>query len=467
MEDKNYDLQDKIRILKRYRWLIFNCFFFAGVIAAVLSFMVTPTYESETILRVHQPRGVESSLLSNVPVTTAETSKQLMITYAEILKSRGVVEKMIDKANFPVGEKPSYEAMVKRIAVQPVKDTELLSVKVQASSVDEAKKLSELLVANFNERLTSIVRGEQKEVRMFIGARLEETKLELERAEKALADYKRENKAVGLTDKTRSLVDWQTSINRLSAENQVAMASAQAKASNADRQLAGQNVGIIADNALIQQYKTRLADQQIEMANLLTKYNDKHPKVIAVQATIEDTKALLNEEVTKVVNSEAPSISPVHQLVLQNKILAQADSAATGAQQAAIARIMAEGEQEMANMPAKEQGLAKVARDAAVAQDIYAMLAKRHEEAKISEVMQPTEVQIVDLAATPQLPVKPAKTLNVIIASLLGLIVGTGIAVVLGTVRRTIDSAEDVRRYLDLPVIASIPTYGPEQKNKK
>ncbi len=470
MDKMNYDLQDKVRILKKYKWFIFNWFFFAGIIAAVVSFMMTPTYESETLLRVHQARGVEASLLSNAPVlssTAGETSRQLMATYAEVLKSRGVVESVIEKANFPADDKPSYEVMIKRITIQPVKDTELLSVKVQANSQEEAKKLSGLLAATFNDRLTSLVRSEQKAVRTFIAARLDESKQELDRAERALADYKRENKAVGLTDKTRSLVDWQTAISRLSAESRVAMASAQARITNSERELAGQNVGVMADNPLIQQYKGRLADQQIEMATLLTKYNDQHPKVIAARTTIEDTKALLNAEIVKVVNSEAPSISPVHQLVLQNKIQAQAESAATSAQQGAIARIMAEGEQEMASIPDKEQGLAKVSRDASVAQDIYAMLARRHEEAKISEVMQPTDVQVVDLATASTLPVKPAKTLNIIVASLLGLLVGTGVAVVLGTMRRTIDTAEDVRRYLDLPVIASIPTYGSEPKQKK
>jgi polysaccharide biosynthesis transport protein len=204
MEEKNYALQDKIRAIKKYRWLIFNCFFFAGVIVAVISFMVTPTYESETTLRVHQPRGVESSLLTSAPPTT-ETSKQLMATYAEILKSRSVVETMIEKANFSAEDKPAYADMLKRITIQPVRETELLSVKVQANNPEEAKKLSGLLATTFGERLTYLVRAEQKEVRMFIGARLEESKQELEKSEKALAEYKRNQKAVALSDKSRAL----------------------------------------------------------------------------------------------------------------------------------------------------------------------------------------------------------------------------------------------------------------------
>lgn len=466
MEGKNYEVQDKIRIIKKYKWFIFNWFFFAGVIAAVASFMATPTYQAESVLRIHQSRGVETALSDNRQ-NARDTSKQLMATYADMIKSRGVVEAVIEKANFPENNKPTYEAMKSRIILQTVKDTELLSVKVQASSPEEAQKLANLLTVTFIERLTSLVRSEQKDVRIFIGDRLVTAKQDLEKAEQAVANFKRDEKVVSLPDATRSLVEWQTAISRLSAENRVTLASAQARVANANRELAGENAGVVADNPLIQQYKGRLADQQIELANLLARYNEQHPSVISARATIEETKARLDNEITKVVNREAPSMNPAHQAVLQNKIQAQAEIAATNAQQGAIARILTEGEEEMARLPAKEQNLARMTRDVSVAQEVYTMLARRFEEAKISEVMQSTDVQMVDTAIASPAPVKPAKGLNIVVASLLGLLIGTGMAVVLSSVRRTIDTAEDVRRYLDLPVIASIPMYGPNKRAEK
>ena len=466
MDEHNYDLQDKLRALKKYRWLIFNFFFFAGVIAAVVSFIVTPTYQAETVLRIHQPHGVETALVDTRQGST-DTSKQLMTTYSDIIKSRGVVEKMLDKAGYTGDDKPVYEDMLRRIAIQIGKENELLTVRVQADNPEEAQKLANLLTTTFMERLTSLVRAEQKDVRIFIGDRLATAKQDLEKAEQALADYKKNEKAVSLSDKTRSMVDWQTAVTRLAAENRVAGAAAQARVSNANRELSSENAGVVADNSLIQQYKSKLADQEIELVGLLTKYNDLHPRVVTAKAGIEETKAKLNAEVIKVVNAEAPSMNPAHQLVLQNKIQAQAELAAMNAQQGAIAGVMAQSEQELAALPAKEQGLAKVTRDASVAQEVYTMLARRHEEAKISEVMQSTDVQVVDMASTPVLPIKPAKKLNVVVASLLGLVLGIGTAFVLSHVRRTVDNVEDVRRFLGIPVIASIPTYGPGKKPKK
>ena len=55
-------------------------------------------------------------------------------------------------------------------------------------------------------------------------------------------------------------------------------------------------------------------------------------------------------------------------------------------------KIKAKNDAELAQLPAKEQGFVRVMRDATVAQDIYVMLAKRLEEAKVAEVMVANDV---------------------------------------------------------------------------
>jgi capsular polysaccharide biosynthesis protein len=92
------------------------------------------------------------------------------------------------------------------------------------------------------------------------------------------------------------------------------------------------------------------------------------------------------------------------------------------------------------------------------------MLAKRHEEARISEVMQPTDVQIVDTAIAPEKPIKPKKLLNVVIAAILGIFAGTAWAFLQEYLNKSIRTAEDVQYYLGLPVLGSIPDFEGEEK---
>jgi len=152
-------------------------------------------------------------------------------------------------------------------------------------------------------------------------------------------------------------------------------------------------------------------------------------------------------------------MNPIHQGLLQAKLQAEAEIAVGQARQAAIGRIVADVEREIAKLPAKEQGLVKVMRDVTVAQEIYIMLAKRHEEARISEVMQPTDVQVIDAAIAPEKPIKPKILLNIAIAAVLGLFLGVGLAFLLEYMNKTIRTVDDVKYYLDLPVLGTIPDF--------
>lgn len=467
MDENTLDLRNVIKTLKMRRKLISNTFLSFVIISALLSFIWPPTYEAETNLRVKQSQGLADSLLSNLPMGSASATKQLMSTYAEILKSRTVVQEVIDKTQADKEEVPDYEDMLKRITTQPVKDTEILKIKVTAKTPEEAQLVANTLVNTFNDRLTYLSRSEQSIVRQFIGERLKEAKVNIEKAEDELQKYKTKERITDPEVETKALVDALSNINKLAAENAVTMAAAQGKLASTRRQLGAEKEGFIADNLLIQQYKTKLAELEVSMVGLTQKYTEQHPQVKATRAAIAETKARLAAEVNRVINADAPSMNPIHQGLVQNQLMAEVQIAASTAQQKAIDAIVQNGQKDLSKLPVKEQGLAKVMRDAAVAREIYVMLAKRHEEARISEVMQPTDVQIIDVATLPNEPIKPRKLLNIVIAAILGLFVGTGTAFIVEYMNRSINNADDVRRYLDLPVLGSIPHFDSEYGETK
>ena len=458
MKETTLDIKQIIKTLKKRKGLIGKIFFAFVIVAAVVSMLIPPTYEGELLLRVKQPKGLADSLLGGITGGSPAGTKQLMSTYAEILKSRMVVEQTIAENKIGKdGKLVKYQGFVGRITTQPVRDTEILRVKVTAPTPTEAMVWTNSLVENFLARITALVRQEQSVVREFVGERLKEARRELERAEGALAEYKVTQKIAAPADETRALVDRLSTANKLMAENQVAMAAAEGKLANARRQLGSHKPGFLADGPLIQQLKAKLTELELEQAKLLQLYTDKHPRVAAIRAAIAETRQKLNNEVARIVSAESPASNPVHIGVIQARIQAEAELAAGIAQREALQKVMTEGETELSKLPSKEQGMARVLRDALVAQEIYAMLAKRYEEARISEVMQPTEAQIVNPAVEPEQRIRPRRTLNVAIAAILGLFCGLGAAFFLEYMNRTIRTAEDVKDYLSLPVLGSIP----------
>lgn len=459
MEQSNVSLSGILMPIKKHYSMILNIMLGSAILILVISFLIPTKYEAETSLMVKQSKGLANSLLSEEANNRSPDVKQLMLTYAELLKSRTVVQSVINQTQAGKAEIPKYEDMVKRITTQPVKDTELLKIKVQAESPQEAALLANTLIATFYDRLIALVRAEQSAVRQFIGERVQESRTELEKAEAALEKYKREHKITAPSEDAKAVIDRLTYVKKLAAENAVSEATARARLNTAQQQIAEESPGFMADSPLIQQYKSLLARLEVELVGLIQNYGDRHPKVLAARASIAEAREKLNAEASQIIHNQAPSMNPVHQGLLQTIIHSEAEIAAAAAQREAIERVMSQGDVELTSLPAKEQGITRLTRDVMVAQEIYITLAKRYEEARITEVMQPTDVQIIDTAVVPEKPVFPNKALNTVLAMLFSGFIGAGVAIYQEHANRIINNVNDVKQYLGVPVLGTIPDF--------
>lgn len=94
--------------------------------------------------------------------------------------------------------------------------------------------------------------------------------------------------------------------------------------------------------------------------------------------------------------------------------------------------------------------------DPKLATDIANDLAEVFME-NITELMKIDNVQIIDQAEVPRNPIKPNEKLNILIAAVLGVMVGLGVVFLMEYLDNTFKSASDVERHLDLPIIGVIP----------
>lgn len=75
---------------------------------------------------------------------------------------------------------------------------------------------------------------------------------------------------------------------------------------------------------------------------------------------------------------------------------------------------------------------------------------------KSVELIEVDNVQVIDVAETPVDPIKPNKKTNVAIGFVLGLMLGLGLVFMIEYLDNTIKTANDVEKYLGLPVIGTI-----------
>ena len=461
------DIKDIAKILVRKRRTIINVTGICILLGGAYLIVTPSTYQSTAMLRIKQTQGLGNSVLSSDPSYSDTMARQLMNTDAEILKSRNVVEPVINEIAGDSSKLPTYEEFVKnRIETKPYKETQLLQVSVTGKSPEEAQEANQLLIDPFLAELSQV---EQKATREFLQKRVVTAKEELSEAEKKLQQFQVDNKIYSTNDQMKGLTDKITLIDREKAQNKLDLETAQAALGsiNADLGSAGAS---IADSSTVQAYKSQLADLEARKASYVGKYTDSHPAMKEVNDQIAKAQAGLQQEIDAIVSQQAPSSNSAQQGLLTDKFKNEAALAVAQSKAATLADLDKDNEDAMKALPEKERGYIQAKRDVDVAQDIYEMLSKRLEEAKVAEVMVPNEVQIVDAPTLPEKAIAPRRVLVMVASAIIGLILGCLYTLVNSLRNRRIQTAKDVEDMLQVPMLGVIPNHNKsvteEPKNK-
>ena len=462
------DVKDIAKILVRRRRTIINVTGICILLGAAYLVVTPSTYQSTAMLRIKQTQGLGNSVLSTDQGYSDTMARQLMNTDVEILKSRNVVEPVINEVE---GDQViTYEEFVKsRIETKPYKETQLLQVSVTGRTPEKAQEANQLLIDTFLKRLADLSQVEQKATREFLQKRVVTAKEELSEAEQKLQQFQVDNKIYSTNDQMKGLTDKITLIDREKAQNKLDLETAQAALGsiNADLGSAGAS---IADSSTVQAYKSQLADLEARKASYVGKYTDSHPAMKEVNDQIAKAQAGLQQEIDAIVSQQAPSSNSAQQGLLTDKFKNEAALAVAQSKEATLADLDKDNEDAMKALPEKERGYIQAKRDVDVAQDIYEMLSKRLEEAKVAEVMVPNEVQIVDAPTLPEKAIAPRRVLVMVASAVIGLILGCLYTLVNSLRNRRIQTAKDVEDMLQVPMLGVIPNHRKsvteEPKNK-
>jgi capsular polysaccharide biosynthesis protein len=93
-------------------------------------------------------------------------------------------------------------------------------------------------------------------------------------------------------------------------------------------------------------------------------------------------------------------------------------------------------------------------------------LLSRTKESNILGTAGVSNIRVTDDASIPQDPVKPKKTLNLILSIIFGLMTGVGVSFLWEYLDRSLRNEEDVQRYLDLPILSVIPVVDEKKRGK-
>lgn len=128
------DLQELVGLLIHWLWLLALCGIATGLAGFLIcKLTITPTYESTTRIFILNKANEQ-----NVTYSDLQTSSQLTKNYTQLIKSRDVMEKVIQTLD--LGGSP--EGLASRVKVNAVNDTNLIAITVSDPDPVMAQKIA-------------------------------------------------------------------------------------------------------------------------------------------------------------------------------------------------------------------------------------------------------------------------------------------------------------------------------------
>ena len=161
MIEEEIDLLELVGILLKRKWWIIASGLLGGILAVVLTMtMVTPVYQSQTTLMVNGAKSSISDIASGFDLGSLNLSQKLVVTYSEIVKSRIVLESVIERLELDM----DYSDLLKKISASPVNSTEILKISVTDTDPLLAADIANEVVYVFIKEVMRILQVNNVEV---------------------------------------------------------------------------------------------------------------------------------------------------------------------------------------------------------------------------------------------------------------------------------------------------------------
>lgn len=439
-QQRTMTLRDFLEVVFRRKVVITTLFLSITGTVAVGSFLQPPVYQASSSILV--PQDQRKLVLTPTLSLVQDTQIQSEV---ELIKGRPVAE---DVASDFAPLELTPEQVQETMDVEAIKDTRLIKISYESNDPILAARIVDSIVDNYLRYRLKIYEdiGEYN----FFDKQLEITRERLNGLEQSLGAFKSKqgltsperHEAIllqrlegfqqALTDVQTRTIRKQTELNAIRDQIKKGYQTIIPPSGRTDETGRWNFIGVL---------KNKLLTLELKENELLQDYTPEHGLVANVQEEIRLTRQKLQTEVEQIVSLEESSLKALkeEEMVLESKVNE-------------VSRQIRELLRDQSEMTRLARGLDDNA-------EIYSMLLKKREEARIERqgTVDIPDVKIVNHASVPSRPVKPKKARNISFAVVLSLALGFGLALFLEYLDHSLKTAQDVEYYLGLPVLASIP----------
>lgn len=163
MNEQEIDLIELFNNIKKHTLLIIILgLLIGGISYGISSYVLTPKYDSNATMIVSNSTSTDSQNPqdSNVELGQIQANKALISTYSEIVKSRGIADKVISNLNLDM----DYGEFSEKVSIEPVKDTQIISVKVVDTIPERAQDIANETANIFKDSIGDIMKVDNVQI---------------------------------------------------------------------------------------------------------------------------------------------------------------------------------------------------------------------------------------------------------------------------------------------------------------
>ncbi|MDE1947170.1 MAG: chain length-determining protein [Burkholderiales bacterium] len=466
-----------------YRWPGLLTAWVVALIGVVVVFRIPDQYEASARIYV-DTQSILKPLMSGL--TVQPNVEQQITMLSRTLISRPNVEKLVRMADLDLkaNSKSDQEALVERltkgIEIRNTGRDNLYSLAFRDSDREKAKRVIQSLVSIFVESSLGASRKDTDSAKTFLNEQIKQYEQKLEDAEARVKEFQLRNidrQGADGRDAATQLADVSTKLRQA----QLDLVEATNARDEAKKQLAAQHAPDTSDvlsRSLVQEASVNVATPELDsridaqkrnLDNLLQRFTDQHPDVIATRKLIKDLEDQKSKEVAQLRKAALAAPLPagaqgVNSLADQelSKVLATSEVqvAALRARVAEYTAREARARESLKTAPEIEAEAAQLNRDYDITKKNYQDLVARRQSAVMSGELESAsgvaDFRLIDPPRVTPRPVAPNRMLLLPLALFVALLAGLGIAFAGSQLRPAFADAAELRAKTGLPLLGVV-----------
>lgn len=480
-KDDFINLGEIIAVLLEYKWLILAVTFFAVFIGAVTAFVSTPIYRADALVQVEDKKSAKGGLaaLRDVEAVLGDTTS--VAAELEILRSRMILGRVVDRLNLSIRANPDYFPVFGRALARRYNGDEPAAPflglgtyawggeRIDVQSLEVPSYLQGLpltLIAGDNNTFTLYDDQDMRLLEGSVGqaAASADGKTTLFIAELVARPGTRFDLArVGQTQAIAALRDNLEVRERARQSNVI-----EAAYSGVDRAQVEAVLNEILNAYVRQNVEYRSAEAEATLGFLEAQlpelkgqldtaeaaYNEYRQNRGSVDLTIE-TQSVLGSIVK--VDNDIVVLQQKRDELRQRFTAEHPQVKAIDSQLGRLRAVRGTLDKDVNRLPDTQQTALRLRRDVEVATALYTNLLNSAQQLRVARAGTVGDVRVIDSAATAPLPVAPRKALILLLSGVLGVLGALGLVWAIRSLRVVVEDPQTIERELSLPVYATVP----------